>query len=73
MENKHGINSDYEQALADGKIKGGLRKIANPPPPPCRSPEHDPPRMIVLEPGTYEYTCPLCGKVQIFTVPTTYC
>jgi len=34
----------------------------------CRHPEHDPPRMIVLSPGTYEHECPGCGHVTTFTV-----
>lgn len=37
----------------------------------CRHPEHDPPGHIVLEPGTYEHTCPGCGRVQIVNVPVT--
>lgn len=45
-----------------------LRKIADPPPRLCRSPEHNPPKMIVLAPGTYEHTCPACGYKMIFTV-----
>lgn len=32
-------------------------------------PEHNPPNMIVLEPGTYEHTCPGCGAMTIFVVP----
>jgi len=32
----------------------------------CRHPEHNPPTMIVLEPGLYEHTCPACGKKIIF-------
>lgn len=35
---------------------------------PCRDPEHDPPTMVVWEPGVYEHTCPSCGKRQVFTV-----
>lgn len=38
-------------------------------PKPCYHPEHDPPGMIVLEPGSYEYTCPQCGHSTVFTVP----
>lgn len=34
----------------------------------CRHPEHNPPNMIVLEPGVYEHTCPACGKKQTFVV-----
>ena len=47
------------------KRKGGLRKIAP-------IPKHDPPMNIVLQPGTYEYTCPGCGEIQIFTVHGIY-
>ena len=36
---------------------------------PCLCPEHNPPMHIVLEPGTYEHTCPLCGHKITFTVP----
>ena len=35
----------------------------------CNHPEHNPPNMMVLEPGTYQHTCPACGKKTIFTVP----
>lgn len=35
----------------------------------CMSPEHNAPMWIVLEPGTYRYTCPMCGHVTIFEVP----
>lgn len=35
----------------------------------CSDPEHNPPTMIVLEPGSYEYTCPTCGRLVFFTVP----
>jgi hypothetical protein len=34
----------------------------------CRHPAHDPPNMIVLEPGTYEHECPSCHAKQIFQV-----
>lgn len=44
-----------------------LRKIADLPQP-CRNPDHDPPTMIVLEPGVYEHTCPGCGNKVVFTV-----
>lgn len=36
---------------------------------PCLDPEHNPPTMIVLEPGEYEYECPRCGHKQRFIVP----
>lgn len=44
-----------------------LRKIADPPQI-CTHPEHGPPTHIVLEPGTWEHTCPGCGFKTIFTV-----
>jgi hypothetical protein len=50
-----------------------LRKIADAPPPPCTHPEHSPPSMIVLEPGTYEHTCPRCGARATFTVDRVTC
>lgn len=44
-----------------------LKKLSGPTNP-CLSPSHDPPGMIVLENGTYEWTCPACGKKQVFVV-----
>jgi hypothetical protein len=35
---------------------------------PCGHPEHDPPEMIVYEPGEYEHTCPKCGRVFRFVI-----
>ena len=35
---------------------------------PCLSPDHNPPSMIVLSPGTYEHVCPACGRVTVFSV-----
>ncbi|MEK6878104.1 MAG: hypothetical protein AABY22_00770 [Nanoarchaeota archaeon] len=35
----------------------------------CLDTEHNPPTMIVLEPGTYRYTCPSCGKEIVYNVP----
>jgi hypothetical protein len=35
---------------------------------PCTHPEHNPPGNIVLEPGTYEHTCPSCGAKRLFRV-----
>lgn len=43
-------------------------KIADPPPPPCRHPEHNPPSYRVFEPGTYRHTCPQCGAIRMFVV-----
>ncbi len=50
----------------------GLEKIGDIPNS-CLSPEHNPPSMIVLEPGLYRYTCPACGNVVEFTVGRTIC
>jgi hypothetical protein len=49
------------------KTKGGLRKIADEIKP-CFHLEYNPPSHICLQPGTYEYVCPSCGKVTIFNV-----
>ena len=35
---------------------------------PCLSREHNPPSHMVLKPGKYKWTCPSCGKEQIFYV-----
>lgn len=50
--------------------KGGFRKIDDKLyiKEPCRHPEHQPPMHIVLENGTYEYTCPGCGEVRTIVV-----
>lgn len=52
-------------------VDGGLEKIGDAPKP-CLSPQHNPPMHIRLEPGTYKYTCPNCGQVTVFSVPTIY-
>jgi hypothetical protein len=44
-----------------------LKKIADPEKH-CRHPEHEPPTHIVLEPGTWEHTCPGCGCKRVFVV-----
>ena len=44
-----------------------LRKIADPPQT-CAHVEHEPPKLIVLDPGTWEHECPGCGHKTIFTV-----
>lgn len=49
-------------------IRSGLRKIRDAEYP-CTHPEHDPPKHMVYEPGTYEYICPACGKKTVFEVP----
>ncbi len=35
----------------------------------CRHPSHDPPNMIVLEPGVYEHVCPGCKAKKIINIP----
>lgn len=34
----------------------------------CRHPEHNPPGMILLPPGSHTWQCPACGKTVTFTV-----
>lgn len=34
----------------------------------CNSPNHNPPMNMVYEPGSYEWTCPQCHKVEFFIV-----
>jgi hypothetical protein len=36
---------------------------------PCTSPEHDPPSMLVQQPGTYTWKCPHCGREVTYVVP----
>lgn len=52
--------------------RGGTRKIADAPIP-CHSSEHNPPSHMVFPPGTYEHTCPSCGKRTVFTVDQVWC
>lgn len=53
------------------EIKGGFRKISKLEQlKGCKHPEHNPPGMICLEPGLYEYECPGCGSVKRIRVPT---
>jgi hypothetical protein len=35
----------------------------------CRDPGHNPPTMMLFEPGIYEHECPSCHNKMIFTVP----
>lgn len=49
-----------------------LKKLADAPKP-CLSREHNPPSHMVYEPGTWEWTCPSCGKKTVFTVPRIVC
>ncbi len=48
----------------------GLRRIDDVEwvPLPCRHPEHNPPSMIVLKPGSYEDGCPGCHMKTRFNV-----
>lgn len=39
----------------------------------CRHPEHNPPTMISLPPGKYEYTCPGCGTKRPYIVQSIKC
>lgn len=39
----------------------------------CLSPDHNPPSMMVYQPGTYEHTCSACGYVVFFTVSGVTC
>lgn len=56
------------QAYGGGaRPPGGTRKIADLPRV-CVSPQHDPPSMMVYEPGVWEHVCPSCGNRQVFTV-----
>ena len=65
------INKPHDLPLS-GIKRGGFRKIDNPKEKkPCSSPSHNPPNMIVLPAGIYEYTCPTCGEVQIVTESKT--
>jgi ribosomal protein S27E len=34
----------------------------------CTDREHNPPNQMVFEPGSYEHTCPDCGKATTFIV-----
>ena len=42
-------------------------------PKPCFHPDHNPPGLIVLDPGEYKHICPSCGYVTIFSVPYITC
>ncbi len=35
----------------------------------CTNPEHNPPTMIVLPPGSHVWVCPACGHEQTVYVP----
>lgn len=50
---------------------GGFKRISGPEGKSerCRDKEHNPPGHICLKPGTYEYTCPSCGAIQVVNIP----
>lgn len=50
------------------EYKNNLKKVKDNYPV-CFHPEHNPSMHIVLEPGTYEYTCPGCGRTVTFYIP----
>lgn len=35
----------------------------------CMSSEHNPPTLVYLQPGKWEWTCPQCGYSQVLIVP----
>lgn len=39
----------------------------------CLDREHEPASMKYREAGTYEHTCPSCGKKTVFEVPLVTC
>lgn len=38
----------------------------------CTHPEHNPPTMIVLEPGIHRYQCPACKYITVIRVLPKY-
>jgi hypothetical protein len=58
---------DAPQSVGPARAIGGTRKIADLPTF-CQHFAHNPPGMMVYEPGVYEHVCPNCGARQIFTV-----
>jgi hypothetical protein len=38
----------------------------------CLDPEHNPPGMMVWEPGVWEHECPSCHKKQTFRIDPVY-
>ena len=61
------LKEELEEVKARQKF-GGFEKLDSLSDP-CRSPEHRPPSHVVLEPGTYRYTCPVCGDITPVYVP----
>lgn len=39
----------------------------------CNSPEHNPPGLIVLQPGWHTWQCPQCGEIIRFHVAGVTC
>lgn len=39
----------------------------------CKSPEHNPPGMILLKPGTHIWKCESCGEEQVLEIPEVTC
>jgi len=39
---------------------------------PCQHPEHNPPSMMVYQPGEYEHECPGCSYITSFSVYPSY-
>lgn len=39
---------------------------------PCNHPDHNPPGMMVFQPGEYEHECAGCGHVTRFSVYPTH-
>lgn len=59
-----GNHADKERTMPLERIDGdGLSWVKT-----CRHPEHSPPTMIVLQPGTYRHICPACGNQVVFVV-----
>ena len=52
-----------EREMTLRKVQGYDEKL------PCRHPDHNPPIMILLDPGVYENVCPACGAKTTFRVP----
>jgi len=73
---KHAMCNDTPSGLlpmppTSSQDKGCLRKISDDSvEKPCLSNMHNPPMYMYLEPGTYEWTCPSCGKITVFSVPS---
>ena len=63
------INSGLNEVWNIINKNKGTRKIADLPQEKiCTSSAHNPPTLMVYEPGVYEHTCPHCGNIQVFTV-----